>query len=282
MTTKYHLNPETGVPGVCKANKRDCKFGSDTKHFDTKEAAVFYYEETWSKNYDINSVSPNLKAVSKKSMNNDLKLSLTDLANYYDARARLVEKSVYGVTAPTPEKINSVIERYSNGERIIGDKAEIANSEDRLLWELSNPDESSSNVQQLYLSTVFPVRDLAPKLEEAELIGEVRVRHFFNTRENGFVYTVDTPDGNTRSFCVYEHRNSDHLIINGTANWNEMAEPDDPDNLPYAGESKYNVLHSETCGRFEDVSVKLVDFLKRAHNGTLESNMELLEKHLWR
>lgn len=40
---KYHINPETGVPGPCRATKQ-CRFEGQTDHFDSKEAAQAAYE----------------------------------------------------------------------------------------------------------------------------------------------------------------------------------------------------------------------------------------------
>jgi len=41
---KFHINPETGEPGLCKAQKQ-CPFGGDDAHFTSKEAARTAYEE---------------------------------------------------------------------------------------------------------------------------------------------------------------------------------------------------------------------------------------------
>lgn len=40
---KYHINPETGNPGVCKATI-SCRFGDADKHFDSKDDARKAYE----------------------------------------------------------------------------------------------------------------------------------------------------------------------------------------------------------------------------------------------
>lgn len=40
--TKYHINPNTGRAGVCRAHKRPCEFGGDTgqeNHYNSKEEA---------------------------------------------------------------------------------------------------------------------------------------------------------------------------------------------------------------------------------------------------
>ena len=43
MTVKYHINPTTGNPGICRATKF-CPFGSEADHFGSKEEARAAYE----------------------------------------------------------------------------------------------------------------------------------------------------------------------------------------------------------------------------------------------
>ena len=43
---RYHINPKTGNPGICRA-KKSCPFGNiETEHFDSQEAARSAYEMT--------------------------------------------------------------------------------------------------------------------------------------------------------------------------------------------------------------------------------------------
>lgn len=57
---KYHINPETGRPNQCTA-KIQCRFGSETQHFDSKESARAGYE----KQMEGQVVSGSLKKTSK-------------------------------------------------------------------------------------------------------------------------------------------------------------------------------------------------------------------------
>ena len=57
---RYHINPETGRPNQCTA-KVQCRFGSDTQHFDSKEAARSGYE----KQMEGQTVSGGLKKTSE-------------------------------------------------------------------------------------------------------------------------------------------------------------------------------------------------------------------------
>lgn len=42
---KYHINPQTGNPGVCRASIQ-CRFGGQSSHFATKEEARADYEDS--------------------------------------------------------------------------------------------------------------------------------------------------------------------------------------------------------------------------------------------
>lgn len=42
---KYHLNPKTGDPGLCRAEDGKCPFGKDAPHYASKEAAREAYEK---------------------------------------------------------------------------------------------------------------------------------------------------------------------------------------------------------------------------------------------
>ena len=41
---RYHINPETGEPGVCKATKGGCPFGGESDHYDSPTAAREAFE----------------------------------------------------------------------------------------------------------------------------------------------------------------------------------------------------------------------------------------------
>lgn len=46
MSEKYHISPETGNPNKCTAKPGNCRFGSDEKHYGTKEEARKAFEES--------------------------------------------------------------------------------------------------------------------------------------------------------------------------------------------------------------------------------------------
>lgn len=72
---------------------------------------------------------------------------------------------------------------------------------------------------------------------------EVRVKAFANGRESGLTYIIDSHEVNGKfelfkpfTFCTYEHRNSDKIIINGREGF-----IDNNGELPYKGD-KYEYL----------------------------------------
>lgn len=126
---------------------------------------------------------------------------------------------------------------------------------------------------------VFPDRDLYPVLKRLN-VTNVSVSALKNSRETGLVYTVMTPQGTTRSFSLYEHRNSDALCIGGQENWDVNEQPFGPYAKDAAGKgSKENVFAEfshDTSKR--QVAETLGYFLQQAQRGELESDQDLIAK----
>lgn len=123
--------------------------------------------------------------------------------------------------------------------------------------------------RNLYLSSVFPEKYLSPKLEQYD-IDNVFVSDFHNGREYGNVYTVMQPDGSPMSFSVYEHRNTDSIIINGKRNW-------DGEELPYAADSKNAFFAEFSRNDFDQAADALAMYMKDAQNGELASTDHLVD-----
>ena len=49
----YHINPKTGVPGLCHAQRGRCPFGDSSKHCDTPQQAVEALEESFESEPDF-------------------------------------------------------------------------------------------------------------------------------------------------------------------------------------------------------------------------------------
>ena len=113
--------------------------------------------------------------------------------------------------------------------------------------------------QNFYLSSVFPEKHLASELENMG-VENVRVDDFHNGREFGNVYTVDCPNGETASYCVFEYRSGDSIMLNGKKNW-------DGEELPY---SETLGFPSYSYGEFSSTAHDLAKYLKDAQDGKLD------------
>lgn len=115
--------------------------------------------------------------------------------------------------------------------------------------------------QNTYLGTVFPHQNLDKELSKAGISG-VRVDAFENNREHGLVYTVNTPTGE-HSFSVYEHRNSDDIIINGCKDWDGVS-------LPYKSDDKSDYYERVKFRDFDGAARELVHLMGEAQRGELD------------
>jgi len=88
---------------------------------------------------------------------------------------------------------------------------------------------------------------------------DIRIGAFTNCRECGLTFVVYSEEkGKHFTYCIYEHRNSDQIIINGKEGIIDLA-----GDLPYASDSKYNYIqgfpynaHYECAEYFKDLIVK--------------------------
>ena len=138
--------------------------------------------------------------------------------------------------------------------------------------------DSDRGNQQLYLATAFPERELNDALKENN-VNSVSVSSFYNSREWGNAYTVVDPDGNTRTFSVYEHRNTDSIIINGKKNWKPN------EDIPYAGETKNSFFAEFHPDDKKAAADTLAFFMKQAEKGDLPDDDDLIrlaEHRDWR
>lgn len=182
------------------------------------------------------------------------------------------ESDYWNIIGPSIEDhVETTIERYARGERVECDDVQDAPVEDRLLRLVSGQNHMFGNAQRIGLGLVFPrlLEEAAAKLSHGHL--SVSVSTFYNCREAGLVYTIMEPSGKLQSFSVYEHRNSDSIIINGCEDW-------DGESLPYAADSK-NAFYAEIpCGEYSQAADALLFFLREAARGELASSAELVAK----
>lgn len=105
---------------------------------------------------------------------------------------------------------------------------------------------------------------------------DIHVGTFTNCREQGLTFCVSSTTENGEYFvfdaftwCVYEHRNSDEIIINGKKGLISMN-----GDLPYMGESKWEYLASFSWGEYSECATKLADFMQEwARKGLVKAKI---------
>lgn len=212
------------------------------------------------------------------------------LENAY--KSYIEDNSIYGNTNFGDEKyVDEALNRVSAGDNLIlkagayddlnmGYEWETSymNPDQRVFAMVSKNDEGKPYDQKAYLALAFPNNELKDALKDSD-IRNVEVSSFVNGREVGNVYTVYQPDGNTRSFSVYEHRNTDSIVINGLTNWNKD-NVDEYGNtaLPYASNNKHSYFAEISFGDTKQAAGTLAYFMKEAQKGELEDDATLVQK----
>lgn len=108
--------------------------------------------------------------------------------------------------------------------------------------------------QGLKISLV--VLELLRNNEELKDI-EIDVGTFTNCRECGLTFKIMKTGGKSFTWCVYEHRNSDQIIVNGREGYISMN-----GELPYKADSKYDYLNSFDYGNYERCADYLAEEFK--------------------
>ena len=84
----------------------------------------------------------------------------------------------------------------------------------------------------------------------------IYVGTFTNCREQGLTFIADNKKGRPFTWCVYEHRNSDEIIINGKPGFITLA-----GELPYKGD-KTQYLASFKFGAYRNAANTLSAFIR--------------------
>lgn len=176
-------------------------------------------------------------------------------------------------TEDIESNITETLERIQSGEVMETQDTTLVMDEDRLLYCVQEPDSSIASNNTAVILMEFSDKYLAPVLNRLE-VSQVSVSPLINGRELGLVYTVMQPDGDSRSFAIYEHRNTDSIVINGATNWDVEETPYGP----YTGGSSWDFFAEFSSGEFKQSAETLGYFMKSAISGELESDAELIEK----
>lgn len=97
---------------------------------------------------------------------------------------------------------------------------------------------------------------------------ELEILTFNNCREYGYTYAVKGGKQD-HVFCVYEHRNSDQICING------CKRKDIKPYGPYLDGSKWDVLHMEDYDGYHETAKQLALYLFQSYKGAF--NQALFE-----
>lgn len=125
---KYHVNPNTGNSGTCKAAKGKCPFGTEEQHYSSPEAAGQAAEKLMSEQYSAVNTAYRKKDTSALSgMNRELK-------------KRIISEAVAGSNKLHPSVVAKVFSK-DNDELIRKNVSESFKSQ-KILKEMSN-DESA-------------------------------------------------------------------------------------------------------------------------------------------
>ena len=85
--TKYHVNPDTGRPNICRA-KIKCDFGENTPHFSSKEAAREGYEKQMAEETISDSFSKSPKLPTKNPLDAKIAAAEAEAVKWERAAAR--------------------------------------------------------------------------------------------------------------------------------------------------------------------------------------------------
>ena len=109
-------------------------------------------------------------------------------------------------------------------------------------------------------------------LKRQKGIGEVYIGTFTNCRECGLTFIINDFN-HAFTFCVYEHRNSDEIIINGKEGF-ISANGD----LPYNGETKWDYLKVFKPKEFEACAESLAQMIVEKRKEWNKKSVEKMNK----
>lgn len=162
MTTRYHVNPETGRPNLCRAKTPetclyyDAKTSTEAPHFNTKEKARAYVEQEMEKEYEI------AKTLNKKTftpieifdkdtldsyINGDCVYFANEIVEQYPDKYELLLVSDFS-DEDVEETFYHAVAAEINGEKLIDAKG-VYNNWDDLMKELEEDPYLDLNTEDL-------------------------------------------------------------------------------------------------------------------------------------
>lgn len=175
---KYHVNPETGAVGVCKAKPGNCLFGSAAPHYESKEEGLQAYEKSMKESNPLKPFKKRRIKDSSSIMNNVSVqveiLNSEDLDNYINSSPE-VHKSVSEVIDLRAKSAN---EYYKNIQKFNPKNPEADISSDAETYKilskrLSEYRDRSAQIVDAYVASDF-YKPLTKTLEDDSSIGIAR------------------------------------------------------------------------------------------------------------
>ena len=89
----------------------------------------------------------------------------------------------------------------------------------------------------------------------------ISIGTFTNCRECGYTFLVMNEKGKAFTWCIYEHRNSDSIIINGKKGYVSLN-----GDLPYIGKTSSDCIASFDWNEHWECADKLKELIKEFYN----------------
>ncbi len=163
MVTKFHINPQTGEPGVCVANAGKCLYGAPADaHFFTKEAARAAFEKQMESNY----FPAYMKKVNSKEELKTLKMSAIESLSGKNLPQRRHEEEILKKDRDRYHaERKTAIEAKLEAKRIKLATAKVQRDENGDLY--VRADVSWGKNQKIFFGDLTPI-DFAQKLHELD------------------------------------------------------------------------------------------------------------------
>lgn len=166
---KFHINPHTGIPSVCRATKGNCPYGSEGEHFNTFSEAQAASDTIMSEAYgflpiandEVEELIDERLTLKKEKLEKFMKLSIPERAEeaFYTEDQEILNGIIKGefderswsVTGPAFQNKN--LDRDFLEDVLIKYPEEY--SKEARMWAASNTGLSSKDLGYMYLSTDY-------------------------------------------------------------------------------------------------------------------------------
>lgn len=285
--TKYHINPETGNPNKCVAKPGNCRFGSDTTHYASKDEARAAYEaemsggtvaESAKRKSDAHEDEYHEEVELRSRVDHDFPAQyLPDYIAAIEKANRRLEK--YGVE----ERFEYEVKHYNKPTEKVGG---MILSEDRVSLTLNSPSISHDGNTFLAVIEKEEAGFITKTGRDVELSGwrpdSMKCEHCGQNRPRAKTYLIEGPDGVRRqigSTCV-----DAYLGVKVEGLWAIGEDPTaniqtggshSPNPAYMARETKHMIAYALA------VSDNGENFVSRSASGFMAATADEIERALW-